>query len=273
MARRILTALVGVPLLIGAVWLGFPYLTVLVAAAALLGLWEFYRMGLGARIGPILCLGALWVLLFIVAAELTDREYKYGVHLVLGGGLLLALPWLLIFRSRERAATTWAFAVAGPVCVGFLLVHSLMLRGLDDGTSTSRDWLLFTFVVIFANDTGALFTGRSLGRHLLAPLISPNKTVEGAIGGFAWAVGVALVLWVPLQLSVPLWQAALMGIAISALAQVGDLAESCLKRAAGVKDAGGLLPGHGGILDRVDSMVFTLPVVYYIVTLVLKPSG
>ncbi len=334
MIKRILTALVGVPLLIGAVWGGFPWLPIVVALAALLGLWELYRMspapqpsllleghsivtphspsvtpssltvtpngvrGLKSLLQvkadslvksfrffvasllrmtikrPWLFLGGLWTILFIVTGQLAGQWYDYAPHVLLGAGLLIALPWLILNRNRDGALAAWTYAVGGPVYLGFLLAHALMLRELEGGADNfGRDWLLFALVVTFATDTGAFFTGRMVGRHPMAPSISPNKTWEGAVGGFVWAVGIAVGLGVPLQLSVPLWQAALMGAVIGVFAQLGDLAESRLKRATGVKDAGSILPGHGGFLDRLDSIVFTLPVVYYLVALVLKSSG
>ncbi len=275
MVRRILTALVAIPILIGAIWVGFPWLSILVGAAALLGLLEFYRMAPGPGLPPVIRpLGALWTVLFIVAGQLTDHRYDYAPHILLGAGVILSLPWLIISHHRHGGAfVNWAYAVGGPLYVGFLLAHGLMLRELDGAANHGRDWLLFAVLVTFATDTGAIFTGRTLGRHQMAPSISPNKTWEGAIGGFTWAVGIALAIGVLLQLSVPIWQSVLMGAAIGVVSQMGDLIESRLKRISGVKDAGSLLPGHGGILDRLDSIVFTLPVVYYLVALVLRPSG
>ncbi len=273
LVRRTLTALVGTPILIGAIWVGFPWLTILVAVVALLGLREFYRMALGPRVPLLLPLGALWTVLFIVSGQLADQWYDYTSHVLLGIGIMAALIWLVLNRNRAGVFAVWAYAVGGPIYVGFLLAHALMLREMDGGADSSRDWVLFALLVTFATDTGAFFTGRAIGRHKMAPSISPNKTWEGAIGGFLWAVGAALALGAILQLSVPLWQRALIGTVIGVMAQWGDLAESRLKRATGAKDAGSILPGHGGILDRLDSIVFTFPVVYYLVALVLKPSG
>lgn len=257
--------------------MGFPWLTILVGAAALLGLLEFYRMARGPVPSVLWFLGALWTLLFIAAGQLTAHWSDYAPHILLGAGLILALPWLITIcishNGRGEAFATWAYALAGPLYVGFLLSHALMLREFDSAADHSRDWLLFALLVTFATDTGAIFTGRAIGRHRMSPSISPNKTWEGAIGGFTWAVGIALVLGALLQLSVPIWQSALVGAAVGVVAQLGDLAESRLKRASGVKDTGSILPGHGGILDRLDSIVFALPVVYYLVALVLKPSG
>ena len=273
MARRILTALVGIPLLIGAIWAGLPWLTVLVAVAALLGLMEFYRMAPGVRAPYALALGALWTVLFIVSGHFSDRWYDYSPHLLLGIGVIVALPWLLLERNNDIAVRARVYAILGPIYVGFLLAHVLMLRGLEDGADSSRDWLLFGVLVTFATDTGAFFTGRAVGRRQMAPSISPNKTWEGAIGGFTWAVVVAVALWALLQLSVPLWQGAVVGACIGVVAQIGDLAESRFKRDTGVKDTGGILPGHGGILDRLDSIVFSIPVVYYLVAFVFQPSS
>ena len=273
MARRILTALVGIPLLFGAIWFGSPWLTILVAAASLLALREFYGMAPQWKGPTVLVFGILWTALFIVTGQLSAQWYDYAPHLTLGAGLALALLWLALNRNKEGVFIPWVYAVAGPIYVGFLLAHSLMLRELDATDHLGRDWLIFALLATFATDTGAFFTGRTVGRHFMSPSISPRKTWEGAIGGFLLAVVIAVALGALLELSVPLWQAALVGAIIGVFAQLGDLAESQLKRRAGLKEAGGLLPGHGGILDRVDSIVFSLPVVYYLVAFVLKPGG
>ena len=160
----------------------------------------------------------------------------------------------------------YLYTLLGPVYIGFLLSHALLLSGDAQG---GWQWLYFALLIAFANDTGAFFTGRLMGRHRLAPAISPGKTWEGAAGGLLWAVGAALALDYVLSLSLLLWQSAVLGVIIGVLGQAGDLLESALKRRAGVKDSGTLLPGHGGILDRLDSVIFTVPVVYYWVRLLL----
>ncbi len=272
MARRILTALVGIPLLVGAIWLGFPWLTVLVALIALVGVAEFYRIA-RAPISPVLTyFGVLWTILFVVAGQLADPWYDFAPHMLLGTGVLVSLLLLAVCRRGQGASARWLYNLAGPIYVGFLLAHALMLRGIDGPDDFGRNWLLFALLVTFATDTGALFTGLAIGRHKMAPSVSPGKTWEGAFGGFALAVGIALATGALIQLSVPIWQRALMGMAVGVVAQVGDLTESRLKRAAGVKDTSGILPGHGGVLDRLDSIVFALPVVYYLVAFALEPS-
>jgi phosphatidate cytidylyltransferase len=165
-----------------------------------------------------------------------------------------------------------AYLLGGPIYIGFPLGHALLFRDLGP------DWLLFALLVTFATDTGAFFTGRSIGRHQMAPTISPSKTWEGAAGGFALATVVALILGLvgeyghtPLQLALSLWQEAIIGATVGVVSQLGDLFESKLKRLSHAKDAGSIIPGHGGILDRLDSIVTSVPVVYYLVAVVFKP--
>jgi len=151
-----------------------------------------------------------------------------------------------------------------------MLSYWLNLRGLADG----RDWVYLAMLTTFANDTGAYFIGRARGKHKLAPTISPAKTWEGAIGGLISAISAAIVIAIVLRLiSIRLGtpfvfeycQIILLGFLVGLFAQLGDLVESLLKRNMGVKEAGNLLPGHGGILDRFDSLIFVGTIVYYYV--------
>ncbi len=171
-------------------------------------------------------------------------------------------------EEAEPAGRPWLgflFLLLGPVYVGFLLGHGLALRDLAGGPENfGRSWLLFTLLVVFACDTGALAVGRLLGRHPMAPRISPNKTWEGAAGGLIASIGAALLVGVVFELGVAVWMQAVIGAAASVAAQVGDLAESALKRGANAKDSGSIMPGHGGILDRLDSILFALPAVFYL---------
>ena len=164
----------------------------------------------------------------------------------------------------ERPWLGFLFLLLGPLYIGFLLGHGLSIRDLSgDAGDFGRSWLLFTLLVVFACDTGAFAAGRLAGRHRMAPRVSPNKTWEGAAGGFAASVGAALLVGLAFDLAVPVWQQALIGAVASVAAQVGDLFESALKRTANVKDSGSIMPGHGGILDRMDSILFALPAVFY----------
>ena len=166
---------------------------------------------------------------------------------------------------RARPWLGFLFLLLGPVYAGFLLGHGLVLRDLSGGAENlGRAWLLFTLLAVFACDTGAFAVGRLAGRRRMAPRISPNKTWEGAAGGIAAAVGSGLLVGAVFDLGVALWQQAAAAAVAGAAAQAGDLAESVLKRAANVKDSGSIMPGHGGILDRMDSILFALPAVYYL---------
>jgi phosphatidate cytidylyltransferase len=153
--------------------------------------------------------------------------------------------------------------MAGILYVGWLLSYLVALRGLDNG----RNWVFFALFTTFASDTAAFFVGRALGKRRLAPQISPGKTWEGAIGGVFGAIIVSLffILPTPLTLHLNWGQAILLGLLVSIFGQLGDLVESLFKRNMGAKDSGRLLPGHGGMLDRMDSIIFAGIVVYYYV--------
>jgi len=173
-------------------------------------------------------------------------------------------PGRLSPSRRERLVVDWGWTMAGILYMGWMLGHYVTLRELDHG----RELVLLVLFSTFACDTAAFLVGRSWGRHLMAPVISPKKTWEGAVGGFIAAIAAALALRSLLNLGdweLPLnyVQVIALGCLIGLFAQLGDLLESLIKRRAGAKDSGRLMPGHGGILDRVDSLVFTGAIVYY----------
>ena len=273
MLQRTLTALVGVPVLVAAVWWGAPWLTLLVLLVGVLSIRELYRL-LPPGTGPLpVTLGALWVISLLLGAQAGSG---LGNFLVISAGILaagafVALLWLIAFYSGPRLSAAGVYLIGGPVYVGFLLAHILSLREVGDGTDLGRDWLLFALLVTFATDTGAFLVGRGLGRHPMAPSISPNKTWEGSAGGFAFGVVVALALGLVFDLAVPWWQQGIIGAIVGVVAQLGDLFESKLKRISNVKDTGSIIPGHGGILDRLDSVVVSVPVVYYLLVTVFEP--
>ena len=268
MRVRLLVSLIGIPTLFGILWAGFPYLAILVGIVALLGLWEFYRLAQASGAQVYLPVGVLWTVLFVVNGQLTSQEGNFAPHLI-GGGLLVTLAWTFSQRRGGPFLGSWLFTAAGPLYVGLLLSHALMLREAGDSIYNGYHWLLYTLFTTFATDTGAYFVGRAFGKHKLAPVISPGKTWEGAAGGLIWAVGISIALAAILDLSFPLWQQVLLGLLLGTVAQMGDLLESALKRRAGVKDASVLIPGHGGVLDRIDSVLVTIPVTYYILALII----
>ena len=268
--KRVITTLWGVPLLVAAVWFDepLPWLTILVAILGVLAIFEFYRMVTAAKVPPLTYFGLIWTLLFIVSPHF---DYAILTPLLLASAVVLPLIWLVLRRQKEEAFVSWAWTIAGILYVGWLLSYLVALRGLETPSmpDAGRDWVFFALFTTFASDTAAFFTGKVLGRHKLAPHISPGKTWEGAIGGAIGAIIVSLLLVTILDLPLSYGQSILLGLVVSILCQLGDLTESLLKRKMGVKDSGRLLPGHGGILDRIDSVVFAGIVVYYYVIWVI----
>lgn len=262
----------GVPILLATVWWGAPGLVVLVALAAILGIRELYRLHSGDTTSLPVWLGTAWVLAFIIAGQATTTPTGFLIASagVLLGGAFCAVLWIIAYYDEGRLPIAAAYLLGGPLYVGFLLAHAVALRGIGDGGDVGRDWLLFAMVGTFATDVGAFFTGRSVGRHRMAPNVSPGKTWEGAAGGLVSSVAASLVLGLVLSLGNSLWQLALLGVAVGVSAQLGDLLESRLKRISQVKDAGSIIPGHGGVLDRLDSLLLSIPTVYYLVVGVLE---
>jgi len=265
--KRIITALCGIPLLIAVIWFGEPWFTILVAIWGLLAAFEFYKLVTASKVSPLTYFGLIWTLLFILSPHheffFPQVEYKVLMPFLLTLMVALSLIWLLLRRQKEGAFIGWAWTMGEILYIGWLLSYFVTLRGLDDG----RNWVFLALFATFASDTAAFFVGRALGKHHLAPRISPGKTWEGAIAGVFSAIIVSLLFTIstPLQLPLIHWQAILLGLLVSVFGQLGDLVESLLKRNMGVKESGKLIPGHGGVLDRIDSVVFAGIVVYYYV--------
>lgn len=269
---RLLTAAAALPIVLGAVWMGGWWLAALAALAAAIGAREFCRLT-PPGVGPLPSLPAmLAAAAFPAAAWLAQGT---GEYLLYGGaalavGAAVSLAWYGLRRPASgRTPLGGLLLLAAPLYAGLLLSHGVALRSFSAPTAAGGDdlgraWLLLALLVVMATDTGAFAVGRSIGRHPMAPRISPTKTWEGAAGGMAAAVAAALLLGLLLDLGVSLWQQAVAGAVIGLAGQLGDLLESRLKRAANAKDSGALLPGHGGMLDRLDSILLALPAAYYL---------
>lgn len=258
---RVLSALIGVPILVAVVWFGEPWFSLGVALVAGLAAREFFHLASQTGGQPLTWLGVLGSLAFVANGY---QEGSYSMPLL---ALAVILPLMLLLGRRPLAGAfaAWAWTLAGTLYVGFLLSYFPLLRQLEGG----REWVLFTVFTVFACDTSAYFVGRWLGRRPFFSAISPKKTWEGAVGGAIGALVAALVLWALLRLSVGWPQALFLGVLLTLFAQIGDLTESMLKRSAGIKDAGHLIPGHGGMLDRLDSLLFPVVIVYYYVVWVV----
>jgi phosphatidate cytidylyltransferase len=256
--KRVITGLWGIPLLIAAVWFDkpLPWFTLLVAIWGALAVFEFYKLAAGAKLQPLTYFGLLWTLFFIISPHF---KYDFTVPLLLTLAVVLPLIWLLGRPKKEGAFISWAWTLGGILYIGWLLSYFVALRGLEEG----RNWVFFALFTTFASDTTAFFVGRALGRHKLAPRISPGKTWEGTIAGVFGAIIVSLLFTMLIPISY--WQLVVLGLLVSIFGQFGDLVESLLKRNMGAKDSGRLIPGHGGFLDRIDSVVFVGVVVYYYV--------
>ena len=270
MVLRFATGLVGLPIVFAAIWFGGVWLVILVLLAASVAIGEFYRL-LPSGAGPLSSiLGVMWTASLVLGAQAASGT---GDFLIVSAGIwvsgaFLALLWYVAFYNGRRHAVAMAYLFLGPIYVGFLLGHGLALRDLGPFDEVGRNWLLLAVLVTFASDTGAYLVGRAVGRHAMAPNISPAKTWEGSAGGFAGAMMAALALGLLLDLGVALWQVIVTGAAAGVLAQCGDLLESKLKRLSETKDAGSIILGHGGVLDRVDSIVISIPAVYYLAAVV-----
>jgi phosphatidate cytidylyltransferase len=258
LSKRILTAVIGIPLLVLFIELGGIFFTLLVLLFVILSLREFFNLldkkGFEGYRTPALFLGALLVL-----------TCHFGGLYILIFSLLLSF-FLLFFIYEWRAKISGSiinlsFTFFGIFYLAFLLGHAVLLRESDrDG----KFFLYFSIAVTMLNDTGAYFTGKYFGKHKLAPSISPSKTIEGVFGGFLFGIPSGLLINYFFR-NYEIWEIFTLSFLICLLAVIGDLAESLLKRDAGVKDSGSFFPGHGGVLDRIDSLLFTIPATYYFV--------
>ncbi len=256
--QRIITALIGIPVLIAVIWFGEPWFTILVAIWGVLAVFEFYRLVAASKVSPLTYFGLIWTLLFILSPHF---DYEIVTSPLLASAVVLPLIWLLLRPQKETAFADWAWTIAGILYVGWLLSYLVALRGLDAG----RGWVFFVLFTSFGSDTAAFFVGRAWGKRHLAPFISPGKTWEGTIAGVFGAIIVSLGVDALFNLPIGYGQAVLLGLLVSIFGQLGDLVESLFKRNMGVKESGKLMPGHGGLLDRMDSVVFAGVVVYYYV--------
>ncbi len=236
----------------------------LIAVIALLGALEFYRLVARSKGPPLTYLGLLFTLLFVLSPHCPYyMENPLFTPLLVTAAVVCSLIWLVFRSPREESFTSCLWTLGGIFYVGWMLSYLVVLRGMEHG----MEWVFLALLTIFASDTFAFFVGRAWGRHPLAAMVSPRKTWEGVVAGFLGGMAACLLLvFIFSTLSyLPLGYggAAFLGFFISLFAQLGDLVESLLKRNAGVKDSGRLIPGHGGILDRMDSVIFVGVLVYY----------
>jgi len=257
---RILSAFVILGAVIGLVLVGLYGVYVLVIVLGGLALWEFYglsdRMGSRAPAWLLFPLGAFFAFSGTVLKEV-DVTLVLALALVGGLGAFLFLP------GRRQGLSRWAMGLAGALYIGmpfnfYLLLYTSKPNGLV--------WTLFTIFAVVVSDAAALLVGSRIGRHPFFTTISPNKTVEGAIAGVVGAM-IVMLIGVSAVLGHSPLHGLLLGVLVGTSAEVGDLVESQMKRIAEVKDSSRLIPGHGGVLDRIDSILFPPILVYFYVML------
>jgi phosphatidate cytidylyltransferase len=254
---RLITAFIALPIVLAGVFVGGLWFLVGSGIFALVAGWEYSQMMKTGGYHP-----TAFITLALILALLIDAHYSLQLlSPIITITLLFSLVWQLFRRNSTTPTADWALTLAGGLYIGWGLAHLVALRQLADGLP----WVCLTLAATWLSDTFAYLVGRAVGRHKLWPRHSPGKTWEGFIGGIGGGLfGAALI--VPFA-STLTWSAALIIGAIIPIAGLfGDLAISMMKRQVGVKDSSNLFPGHGGFLDRIDSLLFVSVVVYYYVS-------
>ena len=258
--ERAPTVIIGLALVfVGVQYFPRIWFFVLIQSVALIALIELYNLGRRRNVFALRWLGALLTLLFGISFYFRS----ISLELVLFSSIFLTGTYFLLTTRKVedvmKYPTGLALTVFGAVYVGFSLNFFIWLRDF-----WGPYYIYFLLVVIFFFFSGAMYVGKAIGKHKLASLASPHKTVEGAVGGLITACLGGLLIQQLLLRDVVLWKALLFAFCIHLVAQISDPVESLFKRAAGVKDSSSLLPGHGGFLDRIDSLLFAAPLFYFL---------
>ncbi len=260
---RIASAILLLPIAIALIWIGGWTFEIAIAGVMSLATYEFnqlMRQGERPRDVPLLFSITLLVISLLSAIFPQANLWQPGLAFV----LMASLTWQLRHRQDEPTVD-WALAVASGLYLGVAGAHCIMLRQLPNG----QLWLLLTLTGTWLADSGAYFVGSRFGRHKMAPALSPRKSWEGVIGGMLF--GPALNLIVAAVFELPLIHGAALGLIGATIGTLGDLSISMIKRQVGAKDSGHLIPGHGGMLDRLDSLLFTVVVGYYYIIWIARP--
>lgn len=256
---RTLTGLIAAPIVVACTyWGGFAFL-VLILVLALAGVNEFYNLMRRKDYHPAVYLGNLVVIFFILAAYYAlKKNWEPGHSFILTLACMLTLSAAVFIKRAEEAIVDIAVTLLGMIYIGWFFSYFLFLRALTDHGA----YIFFLMFSVWSNDIIAYFFGKFFGRHPLSKSISPKKTIEGALAGIIFCI-ISAMAWGYYFMNMNLWHAAILGLIIGVLAVISDLVESLIKRDAGVKDSSNLIPGHGGVLDRLDSFILAAPVVYY----------
>ncbi len=262
--NRILTALIGAPIVVLTLYLGgIPWLAGIAVVSAL-AWFEMDRLVGRPHLAPERLIGLLFILVALVEAYLTARGLL-NIDLLLPTLtiMLIVSLSLALFDLNERPIVGWSLTFGTALYLGILLSHFILLRERSNGFW----WVFVAGGLTWVYDASAYFAGSALGKHKLWPRISPKKSWEGLIGASVITLIVGAVVG-PWLLGITWWQGVALGALIAVADPFGDFVVSLFKRQAQIKDAGSLLPGHGGFLDRLDSLMFTLPLAYYFALLI-----
>ncbi|MEZ4271471.1 MAG: phosphatidate cytidylyltransferase [Myxococcota bacterium] len=257
--HRVLTALVFAPALFGLVWWGGLPLQIATLGLVLLMLWEYLRLVM-SEAGDLWTKGVAYALSLGVVAAIFDWLPGRTATWVLPLGTIVILTTSLVRpEPLERALVRVALCGLGVLYCAALLPYLARLRAVDD---VGLGMALAALFCTWGADTGAYFAGRAFGRHKLYPKVSPGKTIEGLFGGILAAVAVAFIVREIIGFALPASYTVVLGVIAAVFGAVGDLCESLLKRSVGAKDSSQLIPGHGGVLDRFDGVIFVAPAVW-----------
>jgi phosphatidate cytidylyltransferase len=265
--QRLFTVLPLVPVLVLAIWWDVWSVTLVVIVASIIGLAELFTALTEHSIKSYAYVGYVYAVAVIATTYFDSSRVEY----VLIIGLILSLVVMLRYAQHPHAYTGWALTIAAVWYIAYTLSYIVRMRAmstpLSDGLLSTYmapgvAWIITTLASTWLCDTFAYFSGRHFGKHLLAPHISPKKTWEGSIGGVIGAILTSSACIPLFGLPIPWWGGIIIGVMAGIVGPLGDLAESLIKRQLGIKDLGTLFPGHGGMLDRIDSVIFMVPLVY-----------
>lgn len=263
------TALIATPLLVLLISFGGRFLfAVVISAVCIIALWEYFRIVFHedhhSRVASQHSITLSFELsAFIIGPAIIWAAYMDSFRIILGLAILNFLFIALIasarFKSDPSVLNIFFKQMLGMIYIPIFLSHLILIRNGSNGAT----WIFFLIILVFLGDTGAYYVGSYLGRHKLCPAVSPNKTIEGSIGGLAVNLGAGAVFKSIFLPVLPWSLSVLFFLLIGVVGQAGDLFESMLKRVGSIKDSGTIFPGHGGILDRIDALLFAAPVAYF----------
>ena len=277
LAKRFLTGIIAIPLLVALIgWGSEKTFLIIVMLTAGLALIEFYKINLASNefvkaLAVTVGLSLIWFIYYFQGFLSSFQTNGMGclitwsIALITLAVFMSMLLHLTLFPKNVILVKKPLIAFIGIVYVGLFLSYLILIRSGTDGKS----WVFFTLILVWCSDTGAYAVGKMIGKNKLFPVISPNKTIEGYLGGLTAILIAAFIAKAFFLKDLPTTHCILLALGIGVMGQLGDLCESTFKRANNLKNSGNLLPGHGGMLDRIDSLLFVAPFVYYYKILIL----